>query len=213
MIHLIFIDSVVKDSDLLRAHINPGAIAHSIAKNINGIEYIAQTLVAQRRSLTDKKKRTTKRTTDITISIVAHGRPGVLELGNAVLSMASLRTYRDRIQKWFSSTPLDICSCDRLQLYSGDTAGTESQELLHGLHQVTYATVYAFTPQSGKSQKWNNWQLDTVVNTWNKRLFPLFGHMQTPPPQYPFNLKNIAAYSTILTVPVGNTRTDKLLPT
>ena len=149
----------------------------------------------------------------MTVSIVANGSPGVLSLGNAVLNLASLNRYSDRIKQWFSGTPLDLGHRNRLQLYAHDVVATaEGHELLYGLHQITYATVYASSPKIAHAQQWVNWQFDTLVNTWNTRLAPLLGYVQTPAPQSPFNPRNVAAYSRILIAPIENMRGNKIRP-
>lgn len=209
MIHFLFIDAAVKNFDSLQANVNPETIVHRIGNNVDGVDYITQTLVAQKNG----SKNHGSSDSDITVSIVANGSPGVLSLGNAVLNLASLNRYRDRIKQWFSGTPLNLGHHDRLQVYAHDgVANAEGQELLHGLHQITYATVYAFSPKIAHAQQWVNWQFDTLVNTWNTRLVPLLGYAQSPAPQSPFNTKNLMASSRILTAPIGDMRGNKVLP-
>ena len=208
MIHFLFIDAAIKNFDILQANVNPETIVHRISNNVDGVDYITQTLVAQKNS----SKNSDSADSDMTVSIVANGSPGVLSLGNAVLNFASLNRYSDRIKQWFSGTPLNPGHHDRLQLYSQDVvANAEGQELLNGLHQITYATVYATSPKIAHAQQWVNWQFDTFINTWNARLAPLFGYAKSPAPQSPFNPQNLVASSRILAAPIGNMLGNKVV--
>ncbi|NET52436.1 MAG: DUF4347 domain-containing protein [Merismopedia sp. SIO2A8] len=208
MTHFLFIDASVDDSRTLQAHVNPGTIVHRISDDVDGVEYITQTLNAEyTRSQYDED-----RASDTTLSIAAHGTPGVLHLGNAVLSLANLNRYRDRIQQWFSGKPLSVVRRDRLQLYSCDVAASAAgQELIHHLCRITYATVYASSTKMGNAQRGGNWNFDTLLS-WNTRLVPLMGYSQPPAPQSPFDSKVLATYPGILaaSTPTRNTFTGTL---
>ena len=190
MIHFLFIDATVEDIDTLQAHIRPETVVHRISDNVDGIDYITQVLDDEQSCSAHSETEFS----DVTISIVAHGIAGAWRLGNAVLNVASLERYRDRIQKWFSGTPLHPGHHDRLQLYSCDgVTSAEGQEFLKCLHQITYATVYASTTKLGNVLRGKNWPLDILVNSWNARLIPLLGYAQPPAPESPFIPENVAA--------------------
>lgn len=205
MLNFLFIDATVENTDILQACVNPETIIHRIGNHVDGIEYITKKLIAAQNTAKNERK-----ASGITLSIVPRGISGGLSLGNAVLNLATLDRYSDRIKQWFSGNPLDLHH-DRLQIYSHDVvANADGYELINHLHEMTYAIVYAASPDPSRDQQWVNWQFDTIVNTWNGRLAPLFGD-STPAPESPFNTQNLAANSQILAAPIGEFRQRRVL--
>ncbi|MEM9216133.1 MAG: DUF4347 domain-containing protein [Cyanobacteria bacterium P01_F01_bin.150] len=192
MTHFLFIDAAVENIDRLQECINPDTIFHRVDATKDGIEYVTKILDSERSGSQYQKNNFS----NVTVSIVANRVPGGVQLGNIILDLSSLERYHDRIQNWFAGTPLTPSHHDRLQFYSNDAmASAEGQELLQSLHRITYATVYASTPKPNNVQSWGSWQLDTLVNTWNTRLLPLFGQSKPPAPESPFNSMVMATYA------------------
>jgi hypothetical protein len=87
-----------------------------------------------------------------TLYLVAHGAPGLLQLGNGVLAIDSIQIYADQLQQW-SVKNLVIYGC---QVAAGDAG----EELLEKLQQLTQANIVASTQKVGQAALGGSWHLD-----------------------------------------------------
>jgi Domain of unknown function (DUF4347) len=112
---LVFISDTVANYSAIMAGLLPGVEAILIDSHHDGVEQITQALTAKPYS---------------NIYILAHGRPGYLEIGDRPLSLNTLEEYAAGLSQWFSaSASLSIYGCN---VAAGD-AGAEFLEKLHCL--------------------------------------------------------------------------------
>ncbi|ESA33336.1 3-carboxymuconate cyclase [Leptolyngbya sp. Heron Island J] len=130
---LAIFDSRVDDLPLLLAGLRPGVSAHVLDPNRDGIEQISE-LVRQHP------------TTSLTL--VAHGAPGELQLGADKLQLANLNTYTQHLKSWFRTADAARLTLLACQVAAGD-AGTE---FVAGLAELTGAVVTAAATVVGNGQ-------------------------------------------------------------
>jgi large repetitive protein len=117
-----------------------------------------------------------------TLQIVCHGEPGVLYLGNRQLRLDNCDDYAVQLQQWFQkSEPINRS----LLLYSCNVAAT-GPDLLHRLHDLTGASVYAASTPVGHFTLGGNWHLDVRVPS------------HAPTPRLPFHSATLTSYPGIL---------------
>ena len=130
---LAIFDSRVDDLPLLLAGLRPGVSAHVLDPDRDGIEQISE-LVRQHP------------TTSLTL--VAHGAPGELQLGANKLQLANLNAYTQHLQSWFRTADAARLTLLACQVAAGD-AGTE---FVAGLAELTGAVVTAAATVVGNGQ-------------------------------------------------------------
>ena len=130
---LAIFDSRVDDLPLLLAGLRPGVSAHILDPDRDGIEQISQ-LVRQHP------------TTSLTL--VAHGAPGELQLGADKLELANLNAYTQHLKSWFRTADAARLTLLACQVAAGD-AGTE---FVAGLAELTGAVVTAAATVVGNGQ-------------------------------------------------------------
>ncbi|WP_413261976.1 DUF4347 domain-containing protein, partial [Floridanema flaviceps] len=137
---LVFIDTAVSDYQSLVAGVDNAYELIVLDPKQNGI-YLVTDVLASR--------------TDIsTVHIVSHGSPGCLYLGNAQLSLDSLKGYAAQLQQW------DVCD---LVLYGCNVADqVQGRQFVDRLAQLTGAEVYASNSLVGSSERGGTWELRKV---------------------------------------------------
>ena len=130
---LAIFDSRVDDLPLLLAGLRPGVSAYILDPDRDGIEQISQ-LVRQHP------------TTSLTL--VAHGAPGELQLGANKLELANLNVYTQHLKSWFRTADAARLTLLACQVAAGD-AGTE---FVAGLAELTGAVVTAAATVVGNGQ-------------------------------------------------------------
>jgi len=132
------IDANVENAQQLLNGIVPGVESFLLEGDSDGILQIAQIL--ENRPETD------------TLHIISHGTPGCLYLGNARLSLETLKCYQAQLQQW---------KIDTLLLYGCSVAaGDAGEEFIAQLHQLTGAEIAASKSLTGAAVKGGNWELE-----------------------------------------------------
>jgi uncharacterized protein YaiE (UPF0345 family) len=91
------------------------------------------------------------------IEIISHGNAAALQLGNSLLSQASLQQYSSALQQWSSS----LTSNADILLYGCNIASDEfGQAFVDNLSALTGADVAASTNLTGNSAKGGDWTLE-----------------------------------------------------
>jgi|GEM_PF-7107698 len=140
---LIFIDSAVQDSSILRNGLVERAEVFQLNANQDGIEQVTEVLKS--RSSFDS------------IHIVSHGSPGTLYLGNSELSLSTLNQHASSLRKWFA----DFSNHSSLYIYGCNVgAGDAGSEFVEKLNQLTGADVYASAQKVGNSNLGGDWNLE-----------------------------------------------------
>ncbi|MFJ5282784.1 tandem-95 repeat protein, partial [Pseudomonas sp. NPDC088429] len=139
-----FIDRGVADADQLSASVPTGAEVHFIEQNVNGIQFIADTLQG--------------RTNIDSVHIISHGEAGVLQVGYASLSQDSMQTtYHAQLAEIGRSLSVDgdilVYGCD----FGFGDAGSAAVETLA---EVTGADVAASTDDTGAASLGGDWDLE-----------------------------------------------------
>jgi Domain of unknown function (DUF4347)/Bacterial Ig-like domain/RTX calcium-binding nonapeptide repeat (4 copies) len=139
---LVFISDTVANYSAIMAGLLPGVEAILIDSHHDGVEQITQALAAKPYS---------------NIYILAHGRPGYLEIGDRPLSLNTLDEYATALSQCFStSASLSIYGCNV-------AAGDAGAEFLEKLHRLTGATIAASAQPVGNSELGGTWDLGVVV--------------------------------------------------
>ena len=146
-----FIDAAVPDCQTLIDGVIPETEVIKLETNRNGLEQIAEALQGRKFSV---------------IHIIAHGKPGCLQLGNVELSLQNLRDRADKfvntVKKWGGGlTP----NADIL-LYGCNVAkGNIGKEFVKNLSQLTGANVAASENLTGCAAKGGDWELTVTAGT------------------------------------------------
>ncbi|MEA5466311.1 DUF4347 domain-containing protein [Leptothoe sp. PORK10 BA2] len=130
---LVIFDSRVKDLPLLLAALRPGITAHVLDPDRDGIEQISQ-LIQYRPTPS--------------LTLVAHGAPGELQLGAGRLELGNLEQYAPHLRSWFRPTDaaqLNLLACNV-------AAGDAGLEFVEELSALTGTTVTAATTVVGNGQ-------------------------------------------------------------
>ncbi len=142
--HLVVIDPIVDQPELLVAAVLPQVTLLQLDSQQDSIAQISA-LLQQQPHLRQ-------------VSIVGHGFPGGLQLGNREISLATLPQMAAALRQWFR-VPQDSVEIvpPQLSLYACHVGqGDAGAEFLEQLHQITGATVRASQQTVGKG----NWQLE-----------------------------------------------------
>lgn len=130
---LVIFDSRVADLPLLLAGLRPGISAHVLDPYYDGIEQISE-LIRYRPATS--------------LTLVAHGAAGELQLGAGKLELGNLEDYGHQLQGWFKSP-----SAARLNLLACHVAaGDGGSEFIENLASLTGAVVTASTNIVGNGQ-------------------------------------------------------------
>lgn len=135
---MVFVDSSIEDYPVLLHGIKSDAKAFVLIDKEDGIKQISR-ILSQYKNVES-------------IHIVAHGEPGRLFLGNAELSLDTLKDYAEELQS-FKSVPIALYGCNVAVVDAG-------AEFLEKLHQLTNSTIYASSTKVGNSARGGNWILD-----------------------------------------------------
>jgi VCBS repeat-containing protein len=138
---LVAIDSQVDQYQHLLAGVIPGAEAIILNAREDGVEQLTQAL----RSRPHIRQ----------LHLIAHGKPGWLQLGNSSLSLETLNQYAPQLQTWF-------CRPDvQLLLYGCQVAaGDAGLEFIEKLSRLTGTRIAASTTLTGSSALGGDWDLD-----------------------------------------------------
>jgi hypothetical protein len=154
---LIFIDAAVPNSQTLVQGITHNHQTILLKGDRDGIEQITQVLVG-RRAIQN-------------LHIVSHGSIGMLQLGTTRLTVTSLGTYADQLQRWTRSLTRNA----EILLYSCNVAtGDLGNAFVRRLSYLTGVNVAASAYCIGGTKPGGYWDLE--VRT---------GVMQTPAPFRP----------------------------
>ncbi len=148
----VIIDSKVQDYSMLVEGVERDATILILDPLRDGLEQITQLI--QRFKFQIKN-----------IQIICHGAPGLLYLGNTILSLENIEEYSSHLQQW---------NVDEILLYSCNVAAPiphkkidhlfpVSHRFLNRLHQLTTANIAASSTPIGNSKKGGNWELDIQI--------------------------------------------------
>ena len=129
----VIFDARVDHLSLLLAGLQPGVTAHILDPNRDGITQITSLL---------QQHPTTA------LTLVAHGVPGAVQLGNTLLNLNTLADYEAALQSWFAPgepATLTLLSCHV-------AAGTAGAAFVEQLQTLTQATVTASSHRQGRGQ-------------------------------------------------------------
>ncbi|MGL5940608.1 MAG: DUF4347 domain-containing protein, partial [Waterburya sp.] len=153
---IVFIDSQVKDYQLLAAGVIPGIKIVILQSNADGIKQITAAL--------------NQETNFTSIHLVSHGSPGCLYLGNTQLNLDTLNAYQKELKTWFSSSSF-IPHPSSLLIYGCNVAaGDAGEEFITKLHNITGAEITASTTPIGNADLGGNWNLDYQTSELTPRL-------------------------------------------
>ena len=129
----VFFDARVDHLSMLLAGLQPGVTAHVLDPKQDGIVQITRLLQQQP-------------TTALTL--VAHGAPGEVQLGNTRLNFNTLARYEAELQSWFAPgepATLTLLSCHV-------AAGIAGAKFVEQLQTLTQATINASAYHQGRGQ-------------------------------------------------------------
>lgn len=129
---LAIFDSRVNDLPLLLSGLRPGITAHVLDPDRDGVEQISALIQHRPTS---------------SMTLVAHGAPGELQLGSGKLELNNLEQYGPQLRSWFSSADASQLILLACQVAAGD-AGLEFVEQLADLTK-TSVTASAMTIGNG----------------------------------------------------------------
>jgi hypothetical protein len=143
---LVIFDSRVDDLDILLNGLQPGIEAYILHPETDGIAQISQILTLRPVN---------------SLTLVAHGFPGGLQLGSGTLELGNLHRYAPQLQTWLVGA--DGCS-PQLTLLACQVAATDAgAEFIEQLQTLTGAQIAA----SRQSQGNGNW-LPTATATFTR---------------------------------------------
>lgn len=133
---LVVIDPSVDVPESLVTGVRPGAAVLLLNPERDGVAQVTEALAAGRYS---------------SLHLVAHGSPGALQLGNGVLSLATLSPYRQQVLEW---------GIAEIFVYGCNVAAKPA--FLQALHELTGAAVAASAQPVGRGNWVLEWQLGTI---------------------------------------------------
>jgi uncharacterized repeat protein (TIGR01451 family) len=140
---LVVIDPAVEGAQQLKAGVRSGTQAIVLDPQRDGIEQISH-ILAGYEGLDS-------------ISIVAHGQPGGVQLGSAQLGWQTLPAYRERLRQWRQALADDAA----ILLYSCQVAAGElGRQFVGQLHNIAGVAVAASSTLVGNAGRGGNWDLD-----------------------------------------------------
>src|SRR4028118_1042712 len=146
-----FIDAAVPDSQTLIDGIIPETEVIKLETNRNGLEQIAEALQGRKFSV---------------IHIIAHGKPGCLQVGSVELSWENLRDRADNFIKTVKKWGGGLTPNAEVLLYGCNVAkGNIGKEFVKNLSQITGANVAASENLTGCAAKGGDWELTMTAGT------------------------------------------------
>lgn len=140
---IVFIDTTVKDYQILRDGIAPGNEVVLLNPNQDGVDKITG-ILANRSNIPN-------------IQIISHGSEGSVQLGSANLSLETLDRYSDDLQNWSNSlsekADIFIWGCNV-------ASGNEGEAFVNQLSQLTGADIAASTNLTGNPAFQADWLLE-----------------------------------------------------
>ena len=127
---LIIFDAQVDDLEVLLQGLQPDAVAQVLDPSRDGVEQITAILQQQPTA---------------SLTLVAHGFPGGLQLGNTTLELSTLPHYAEMLQTWFAGDHADLTL-----LSCRVAAGDAGAEFVEHLQQLTRTAVTASTQPQGQ---------------------------------------------------------------
>jgi lipopolysaccharide export system protein LptA len=148
---IVFIDSRVPDLQDLLDGVEPGDLVFVLDPNSDGVQQIADTLAAN--NLTGLAS----------ISIVAHGAPGEIEIGSTLLDDANLASHSTALSEIGAS----MAPGGNLLLFGCDVgSGAAGTQFINDLSSLTSGTVVgAATHDVGSAADGGTWTLDASTGT------------------------------------------------
>ncbi len=141
-----FIDSAVPDSDVMVANLATDAIYYRLDASQDGLQQMADSLAGY--SGLDA------------IHVISHGAPGSLQLGNGVVTQATLDDHSAAL----SSIGNALTETGDLLLYGCDVAqGEEGQAFIRQLATATGADVAASVDLTGAQAQGGDWVLEATT--------------------------------------------------
>jgi Ca2+-binding RTX toxin-like protein/RNA 3'-terminal phosphate cyclase len=141
---LVVISDAIANYPALITGLLPGVEAIVLDSQRDGIEQITQALATQPYS---------------NLYILAHGRPGHLEIGDRPLNLDTLEEYAPALSQWFSTpASLSIYGCNV-------AAGDAGSEFLEKLHRITGAAIAASPQPIGNAALGGTWELNFTLGS------------------------------------------------
>ncbi len=162
---IIFIDSAIDAAQTLAKSVSEGTTVVLLDASKDGIDQISQVLAGYQNLES--------------VSIASHGSSGSLTLGNSVLNLSTLSSYRDRLQSWATSLAPDA----DLLLY-GCNVAADGNSFISQLSEITGADVAASTDLTGNLAQGGNWTLEAATGAIEANL--------------PFEQSRLAAFTGLL---------------
>jgi Ca2+-binding RTX toxin-like protein len=174
---LVFIDEAVSDASTLINDLSPEVSVFLLDLHQDGIEQITDILRS--------------RTTPVhAIHIVSHGYAGAIQLGNSILSLENLETYRQQLQQWTAASS-QLLLPPFLYLYGCSVAlGKIGKAFVQELSAITGAIVAASTTLTGNRSQGGDWDFQFAT-----------GDIEPP---HVFNAKALAAFDGVLSFNPAN---------
>ena len=169
---LVLIDYGIDQPQILSLGVLPGVKVNFIERHRNGIEQISAAIQAF----------TTRYGLIEAVHIFSHGSPGHLYLGNAILSIDTLKHYQGQLEQWRTA----LTENANILLYGCNVAGGDGAEFVTALSQLTGANIAASTNLTGSSGLGGDWNLEFKT-----------GEISA---QIPLNAQAIASYNSVLNV-------------
>ena len=140
---IVFIDSRVKDADLIIANLSSNSTVVMLNADSDGLAQIAQALAG--------------RTGIDGIHIVSHGAPGEMQLGSTTISAAQLESHREVL----AAIGQALTTEGDLLLYGCDVGqGVVGADFVKSIADMTGADVAASTNPTGSSARGGDWVLE-----------------------------------------------------
>ncbi|NOY66189.1 MAG: DUF4347 domain-containing protein, partial [Gammaproteobacteria bacterium] len=150
---IVFVDSRVKDADVLLAGVDPNAEIIYLSADSDGIAQIEAALEG--------------RSNIGAIHILSHGDNGMLLLGNSVVNNDSLASYSTQLASIGSS----LSTSGDILLYGCEVAGGESgQRFINRLAELTQADIAASTDTTGSAAENGDWILEAQTGKIDKNI-------------------------------------------
>ncbi|HAO11511.1 MAG TPA: hypothetical protein DCQ51_10155, partial [Planktothrix sp. UBA8407] len=137
---LVVFDRRVQELELLYNALLPGAVGYTIDAQEDALTVITQLLTE---------------TGAARLAIVAHGEPGVVEIGVQPLNWEQLREKSHLLQEW---------GVENIALYSCEVG--KDRQFIAELERLTGATVVATTGKVGSTEQGGSWELDAKSVNW-----------------------------------------------
>ncbi|MBW4515843.1 MAG: DUF4347 domain-containing protein [Timaviella obliquedivisa GSE-PSE-MK23-08B] len=139
---LLVVDASVENSSMLANGVHPSVEVLVLNSDQNGIMQISQVLRSHP-AIT-------------TLTVVAHGVPGCIYLGNTPLNNDTIAYHSWELSTWFAHA-----YNPQILLYSCNVAlGDSGIEFIQTLHRLTRASIAASTTLIGRTASDSNWQLN-----------------------------------------------------